>query len=43
VLNPTASNEIPDDTDDKTLWGEIAQLNVTVIDAGTALEMTLWT
>lgn len=32
VSNPSASHEIPDDTDNNPLWGETAQLNVTVID-----------
>jgi len=30
VDNPTASHEIPDDTDNEPMWGETAQLNVTV-------------
>jgi parallel beta-helix repeat protein len=32
VTNPTSGHEIPDDTDNEPLWGETAQLNVTVTD-----------
>ncbi len=34
VSNPAASHEIPDDTDNIPLWGETAQLNVTVNKRG---------
>jgi hypothetical protein len=32
VTDPAASHEIPDDTDNESMWGETAQLNVTVTD-----------
>jgi uncharacterized repeat protein (TIGR01451 family) len=37
VTNPNSSHEIPDDTDNEPLWGETAQLNITVTgDSGVA-------
>jgi len=41
VSNPTASHEIPDDTDDEPLWGETAQLNVTVTDPNDIASVTV--
>lgn len=32
VSNPVVSHEIPDDTDNEPLWGETAQLDITVTD-----------
>jgi S-layer protein (TIGR01567 family) len=41
VSNPTASHEIPDDTDNEPLWGETAQLNVTVTDDSGVASVTV--
>ena len=41
VSNPTASHEIPDDTDNEPLWGETAQLNVTVTDDSEIASVTV--
>jgi hypothetical protein len=41
VTNPTASHEIPDDTDNEPLWGETAQLNVTVTDDNGVASVTV--
>jgi parallel beta-helix repeat protein len=37
----TASHEIPDDTDNEPLWGETAQLNVTVTDDSGVASVTI--
>ena len=41
VSNPTSSHEIPDDTDNEPLWGETAQLNVTVTDDSGVASVTV--
>jgi M6 family metalloprotease-like protein len=41
VTNPTSGHEIPDDTDNEPLWGETAQLNVTVIDDSGVASVTV--
>jgi hypothetical protein len=41
VTDPTASHEIPDDTDNIPLWGETAQLNVTVTDDSGVASVTV--
>lgn len=41
VSNPTTSHEIPDDTDNEPLWGETAQLNVTVTGASGIASVTV--
>ena len=41
VSNSTASHEIPDDTENEPLWGETAQLNVTVTDDSGVASVTV--
>lgn len=41
VTDPAASHEIPDDTDKEPLWGETAQLNVTVDDDNGIADVTV--
>jgi hypothetical protein len=41
VTNTTVSQEIPDDTDKEPLWGETAQLNVTVTDESGIASVTV--
>jgi|GEM_PF-4628415 len=42
VTNPAANqSDIPDDTDNMPLWGETAQLNVTVTDASSIVSVTV--
>src|SRR5574341_620458 len=41
VTGPATSHEIPDDTDSEPLWGEVAQLNVTVTDESSVASVTV--
>jgi len=41
VTNASSSHEIPDDTDNEPLWGETAQLNVTVTDESNISSVTI--
>jgi len=41
VDNPTASHEIPDDTDNEPMWGETTQLNVTVTGPNEVASVTV--
>jgi len=41
ATNNSSNHEIPDDTDKEPLWGETAQLNVTVTDESNILSVTI--